>query len=875
MADQDVDRWQQLDRLCTEALQLPPGERGVFLQRASGGDEALRSDVEVLLECDEAAGDFLDRPAVEELAEALAEDVASLVGQDIGGYRIGSLLGAGGMGEVYRARDLKLDRDVALKVLERSVVADGADLKRFEEEARAASALNHPNIVTIYGVGEAGEIAYIAMELVHGRTLRDVVRSEPIGTERVIEIAIQLADALSAAHAHGIVHRDLKPDNVMVTSDGLVKVLDFGIARRLQPLGIGGSAREQEDRNASTEDGILLGTAGYMSPEQASGGAADHRSDQFSFGAILYELMTGQRAFERPTKSETLAAIISAEPAPIPDAGRVMPRRRPSRSRTTAALSRVVTRCLTKDPGGRYHSTRDLLGQLREIREEWRRRAAGVLPRRHAIWLMGGAAATVAVAGAATWRVWIGGRGRSLAVLPFANTEGDEDAEYLCDGLADSLIRRLGLVPGVEVKALDASLNFKRSPLSAREFGQLLDADIILTGSLTRRASRLIVKAELVDVKEATHLWGGEFSRPQGDVMAVHDEIAAAIIRDGLGASPDEEDQRRFKRALTSNPRAYDRYLQAVHHFRLQKEQAYLDARYLLTEAISEDDRFALAWVTLASTYSVMAVDGYEQPASAWPKWTTCVSRALELDPELPDTHAEASAAEFYYEWDWEAADREWETALGSRRWDVQPELLFSRALQMWALGRKDDALRFARDARNADPLSAALAVREADLLARYGQHTDALALYKSVIQDEPDDPRAYYGLAEALRLSRQFDDAIAARRQATLVDGGEWPYGAELRGEIGYMRIERDEARRQLEQLRMREETGRYVSPLDFASAYARSGENERALEFLETSFDEKSAGLVFLRVDPSWQSVRSDSRFRDFVRRVGFPEN
>ena len=234
-----------------------------------------------------------------------------------------------------------------------------------------------------------------------------------------------------------------------------------------QPNGIGGSARERED--PPTEDGMLLGTAGYMSPEQASGRTAYYRSDQFSFGAILYELITGHRAFERPTKSETLAAIISAEPAPIRDDGSVTPRVRQSRSRTTLALSQVVTRCLTKDPGGRYDSTRDLLGQLRAIRDEGLRRAAGVLPRRHAIWLMGGAAATVAVAGAATWRAWTGGRGRSQAVLPFANTEGDEDAEYLCDGLADSLIRRLNLMPGVEVKALNAVLNFKRSPLSARE----------------------------------------------------------------------------------------------------------------------------------------------------------------------------------------------------------------------------------------------------------------------------------------------------------------------------------------------------------------------------------------------------------------------
>ena len=848
MADQDVDRWRQLDRLCIEALQLAPGERSTFLRRASGGDEALRNDVELLLECDEVAGAFLDRPALEELAKALAGDVDSLVGHDVGGYRIESLLGAGGMGEVYRARDLKLERDVALKVLEWTVVADAADLKRFEEEARTASALNHPNIVTIYGVGESGDIAYIAMELVHGRTLRDILRHEALGTERILEIAVQLAEALSAAHARGIVHRDLKPDNVMVTAEGLVKVLDFGIARRA-------------NRDASSEDGPLFGTAGYMSPEQASGRAADHRSDQFSFGAILYELITGHRAFERPTKPETLAAIISAEPGPVP-----------GRRRTASALDQVVTRCLTKDPAGRYDQTHDLLEQLRAIREEWRRRTAGVLPRRYAIWLLGGAAATVAVAGAVTWRAWTGSRGRSLAVLPFANTEGDNDAQYLCDGLADSLIRRLQL-SGVKVKSLEAVLNFKRSPLSAREFGGLLDADIILTGSLTRRASRLIVKAELVDVKEATHLWGGEFSRSQGDVLAVHDEIAAAIIRDGLGVSTGGEDQRRFRRALTSNPAAYDLYLQAVHHFRLQNEEAYLEARRLLNDAIAEDREFALAWVTLASTYSVMAVDGYEPPATAWRQWRECVARALELDPDLPDAHAEASAAKFYYDWDWEAADREWETALASRRWDVQPELLFARALQLWALGQKDNALRFARDARKADPLSAALAVREADLLARYGRHLDARTLYESVIQDEPDDPRAYYGLAEALRLNRQFDEAIAVRRQATSVHGGEWPYGSELRGETGYARIDQDEARRQLVQVQMRQETGRYVSPLDVASVLARSGEKDRALDFLKKSFDERSAGLVFLRVDPSWDSVRREPMFGELVRRIGLP--
>ncbi len=862
-----VSRWAQVESLAAAAMERDPDRREAFLTSACAGDEALRRDVESLLEHEDAAEDFLTRPALEEAARDLA--CTTPIDDDdtcqIPGYEALAFLGAGGMGDVYRARDVRLEREVALKVVS-SVTGDAAFMNRFEEEARTASSLNHPNIVTIYGVGNANDVAYIAMELVRGSTLRAMLANGRLSTDRILAIGVQLAEGLAAAHAGTIVHRDLKPENVMVTSDGLVKILDFGIAKRERGLSVAAGTVPQDLLRQGHSDGrtTLAGTAGYMSPEQALCQMVDHRSDQFAFGAILYEMLTGSRAFEYPTKAETIAGIIGREPAPIPGA----------QPGPMTELREVMGRCLEKDRDKRFSSTGELALRLREIREEWQQRDSTVLSRRRLMWLTT-AAALGGVASIAGWRFWADGRAtRRLAVLPFLNPAGDEGADYLCEGLADSLIRRLSLVPGVEVKALSAVLHFKDSTtVDAGAIGRQLSADVVLTGSLMRRAGRLIVSAELVDVARSSRLWGAVLDRPHTDVLAMHDEIAAAIVRDGLGVTLAGEDERMFTRALTTNSRAYDLYLQAVHHFRLQHEDGYLTARSLLLRAILDDRAFALAHVTLASTYSVMAIDGYEAPSTAWPQSTASIERALALDAELPDAHAEASAAQFYYRWDWAAADREWQVASASRRGEVQAELLTLRALQCWALGRTDEALQFARAARLADPLSAACVLREADLLAKAGQLDAAVTLYDRVIHDTPDDPRAYFGLAEARRLQSRFDDAIEARRRAAGVGGVEFLGDQPLHGAEGYARIERREAEGQLEDLQARAGTGAYVSPLDFARLYARLGEKERAFELMAASFEDRSAGLVFLRVDSSWDAVRRDPRFEAAIQRVGLP--
>jgi len=601
-----------------------------------------------------------------------------------------------------------------------------------------------------------------------------------------------------------------------------------------------------------------------MSPEQAAGLSVDHRTDQFSFGAIVYEMLCGRRCFERDSKGATIHAVVSESYGPLPQAD----------SNSARSLVQLVEKCLAKDRGDRYATTVDLLADVRRIRQaaidEDRRRG---FSRRQVLWLTG-AAVFGAAAAAGSWRLWPHAPPiRKLAVLPFANPAGDEDVEYLCDGLADSLIRRLSLTRGVEVKAMSAVLHFKGSSAAPLAIGRQLDADLVLTGSLNRRAGRLTVSAELVDVASAARLWGDQLDRPQGDVLAVHDEIAAAILRNiGFAAAP--EDEHRFTRALTPDSRAYDLYLQAVHYINFETEEGYSTARELLKRAISYDSRFALAHVKLATTYSVMAIDGYEAPHRAFEESVPAIRRALELDADLADAHAEAATAAFYYQWDWSAADHEWDLALGSRRGGVQPEILTLRALEEWALGRTDEALQFARAARRADPLNATCVLREADLLAKIGQLDAAAALYEKVTRETPDDERAYFGLADVRRQQGRFDDAIDAWRRAGEAADDDTSAAANVRGAAGYVRIETANARRQLQELQARAASGAYVSPLDYGRLYARLGDRETAFKYLAASFEERSTGLVFLLVDSSWDNIRGDARFRAAVRRVGLPQ-
>jgi serine/threonine-protein kinase len=867
MAEPAPNRWPEVERLYYAARERDAGAREAWLAEACPGDEALRAEVESLLKFDTVAGGFLTRPALEQAARALPQPIAAaLAGRQIHGYEIRSLLGAGGMGEVYLARDLRLGRDVALKILRRSVATDPGYLRRFEDEARSASVLNHPNIVTIYGVGEDADLSYIAMERVHGRTLREIVASADLAVPAVLDLAVQLADALAVAHDNGIVHRDLKPDNVMVTPEGLLKVLDFGIAKRegtIDPLAT--LSGRTEALVAETQAGTILGTVGYMSPEQAEGRRASPASDQFSFGAILYELLTGRRAFERGSKAATLEAIRRHPPEPIQSLN----------ANVTAPLRRLVERCLEKDPAARYPRSRDLAAELRDVRE---RVVGGGLSRRQVLWFGATAAAAVAAAGGLAWWIWPRGpRVRSLALLPFENAAHDPEIDHLCDGLTDNLILRIGVLPSINVMTHSLVSNFKRTGLDPRAFARQIGADSVLTGTVTRRAGELTIAASLVEVASGKPLWSNSYTRASADLQLVQEAITREIVDDGIRLRLSDEDRNRLVRHATDNAEAYELFLKAAYLYEHMTDEDNRLARDLLRQAIGLDPKFAMAYTALAGTYATAAINGFEAPADCWPESQQCVRDALKRDRDLPDAYADNASYEFFYNWAWPAADQNWGMAMNARGAEMFPPLWTARALQQWALGRTGEALRLIREVRALDRLSPWFMAKEADYLRQDGQLPQAAIAYESIRRTAPDSANAThasYGLVEVRRAQERFDEAIAIRRQLEAgVDATLDRLLATARGADGYRRIEQHVARLGLDALDQQAAAGRYVAPIDRARLHAQLGNTTRALQHLDEALDVRDPGTVFLKADAVWRSLKSQPRFIAAVRKVGLP--
>jgi eukaryotic-like serine/threonine-protein kinase len=836
-------RWQQIERVYNDAVERDPADRETFLADACGDDDALRQEVRSLLGYQRAADHFLERPALAEAARSLAlEARPALVGRRISGYDVVALIGAGGMGDVYRARDLRLGRDVALKVLEPSVAADPDARRRFEREAQAASALNHPNIVTIHSVGEEDGVAFITMELVQGRTLRQLMAA-PVPLPIALDVSVQLATALSAAHAIGIVHRDLKPENIMVTAEGLVKVLDFGIARR---------------DGVADESTTTVGTLAYMSPEQALGQPAGPPSDQFAFGAIVYELLTDHQAFHGESQTETLTAIINTEPPPIETLNRLVP----------ASLRQIVARCLSKQPGARYASARDLNQALRQVRDDMSRWPT----RRQLLWIGAGTTAA-ALGGTATWMFW---PPHSLAVLPFANTAKNDAVDYLCLGLTQSLIGRMSHLP-LSVKSFSLVSNFAGSSADPRTIGRQLEVDTLVAGDVVVDGGRLLVTAELIDVVSGMSLWKQRYDQLTADIFKLWDELATAIVDDGLHLRLTRDERRALLSRPTDSVEAFDLFLQARRFQFGTTEDDFIAARPLLEAAVEKDPRFAEAWITLGGNYWNSVLENYMPPGDGWPRVDRCLDHATALNPRLPDLSFGRGTKRFFADWDWDAADRAWRIAVSTPDRDIQPEMLLSRALAHWALGDVRQALRVVARARLIDPISPMFVLHEASYLMYAGQTEEAANRCLSVIGTHPDLFTAYFTLAEVRRAQGRFDDAIVARRRGHMLRGDsndELDTAlAEAAGRDGYARVETIAVRRLELRTLQRRARQAYASPLDFARAYAQLDEIDRAFDYLGQALAERSSGLVFLNVDRAWDSLRADRRFAAAVRHVGLP--
>ncbi|MGH9659063.1 MAG: protein kinase domain-containing protein, partial [Bryobacteraceae bacterium] len=604
--------------------------------------------------------------------------MALVPGTRLGRYEIAEALGAGGMGEVYRARDERLDRYVAVKVLPPHLARDPQALARFEREAKAVAALSHPNILALYDIGTEGDVSYAVTELLEGETLRSRLAREQLPARRAAHIAVAVAEGLAAAHSKGITHRDLKPENIFLTTAGQVKILDFGLAR---------VEAAPEAETALTAGGAIMGTAGYMSPEQVRGQNVDARTDIFSLGCVLYEMLSRRRAFTG------LASVLETAPSPIDG----------------SALERVAFRCLEKNPSERFQTAADLAFALRE--------PAPVATSSRS-WKIPAAAALVVLVVLLAW--WLMPRRRlidSLAVLPFVNASGDPAAEYLGDGITENLINTLAQLPKLRVVPRSSAFRYKSAQNDLRKVAEALGVKAVLTGRVHQRGDTLNVQAELVDVAADAQLWGRQYSRPGADILAVQEEIAREVS-DKLGLRPTNEEQQKLARRSTQNTEAYQSYLKGSYHLERRTGSSMRRAAEYFQQAVSQDPTYAKAWASLAFSYSTYAYYDIEAPRVALPKAKTAVEKALALDPALSESHSALASIKLWGEWDWSGAERAARRAIELDPGNGSSYIVFSASLLVQR--RLDEYLAGLRRAVEVEPLS----LMSNALLARAYSHS-------------------------------------------------------------------------------------------------------------------------------------------------------
>ena len=762
-----------------------------------------------------------------------------MVGLTLNHYRIAHALGQGGMGEVYAAEDTKLNRRVALKVLPAAVSADRHSRERLEREAQAIASLNHPNIVTVYSVEQDGDVLFLTMELVEGQTLAQVI-PQGVPLARLLQLAIPLADAVSAAHEQGVVHRDLKPLNVMVTPEGRVKVLDFGLAKVKETADAGAAGLSTREL---TEDGRIVGTVAYMSPEQAEGWAVDHRSDIFSLGLLLYELATGERPFKGDTNMSVLSSILRDTPASVTDLRPELPRE----------LGRIVRRCMVKDPARRYQTALDVRNELEELKQA----------------LDSGALTAAGAAGEQRPATPAVVPAKSVAVLPLANLSPDPENEYFADGMTEEIINALTQLTDLRVAARTSSFAFKGRSVDLADVGEKLKVATVVEGSVRKAGNRLRITAQLVNVADGYHLWSERYDRELDDVFAVQDEIATAIAKRlevTLGSSTDEP----LVQAPTENLEAYQLYLKGRHLW--NKRGAGLQAGLeLFEQALQLDPNYALAQAGVADAYTLLAFYGFMRPADAMPRAKTAARRAVALAPDLAEAHAALAFISLTYDWDWQAAASGFARAL-----DCNPNLVaahYWRATYLWGIERRfDEAIAEARHATDLDPLAPHPVMQLGVSLLVARRHDEAILALRRAAELDATSFLASYYLGIAYRSRNRLAEAIGALETAASLSGRHpWPMGQLC---IAYAAAGRPTDAQALHDELAARSRREYVQPSGFAALYAQLGRIDEAFEHLERAVAERDPIVCYVNAWPDIDALRDDPRFHAIVRAVGWPE-
>ncbi|HKX32072.1 MAG TPA: protein kinase [Blastocatellia bacterium] len=892
------ERWQQVKQIFQAALELEPDDRAAYLAEACAGDPALLTEVESLIAAHEEAGAFLDRPAVD-LTE---EPAANLAGSSLGRYQILALLGRGGMGEVYRAKDTTLGRVVAIKVLPSAFSIDRDRLGRFEQEARSASALNHPNIITIHEFGQEGSIHFIVSEFIEGQTLRQQLASGKLTLADVVEIAIQITGALNAAHEAGIVHRDIKPENVMVRPDGLVKILDFGLAKLTEE---GEAETELKGMSESpavstaptapfTFSGVVMGTVNYMSPEQTRGQKLDARTDLFSLGVVIYEMVAGRSPFSRPTSTEVIAAIREQAPETLHE------------REAPAGLAQVIGRALRKEREERYQRAKDLLLDLKDLRhrlefeaepERSMRRSDDADPRRPAESPgamikrrpLGTALILILAVTLIATIIHLGwfthltrGAITSVAVLPFANETGDTGLEYLTDGISECLTDKLAQLPQLKVIAHTSSSRYRDKNADLQEVARALGVQAIVVGRVAKRGEELLINSELVDGRERTRMWGGMYKRRTMDLQLTQSEIARDIASE-LRIRLTQADEQQLAKHPTADPQAYDLVLKGRSVNNRGTAEGSVRALDYFQQAVAVDPNYALAQAELSGAYCHLACNGMLDPKETLPKARAAAARALDLDESLTEAHS-AMAWIKMTDWDWAGAERSFKRAFELNPNSAEAHYGYARLLSNQ--GRHDQAIAEAKRAKELDPIpcpddrrSTPGLPKELDAVSlnrnkqfsfilwaarRYDQAIEAL---RQDLRLNPNYTYTHLYLGYVYSAKRMFPEALAAYARANELGD----VSTSTRCYQGYALAMAGQRREALAVLNELQTTTRYVSPAELAILYLGLGQKPQALRSLEKAYSLHDLQMQFLNADPHFDSLRGDARFQDLVLRVG----
>jgi serine/threonine protein kinase/Flp pilus assembly protein TadD len=780
-------------------------------------------------------------------------------------YRLVSRLGAGGMGEVYLAEDTRLGRKVALKILPAEFVADADRVRRFEQEARAVSALNHPNILVIYEIGKERGVHFIATEFIEGQTLRQKLDAEKLKVWETLDLAVQIAEALQAAHATGIVHRDIKPENIMLRPDGYVKVLDFGLAKLNETRNAEHGTRNEESTVSDihrssfrdhpfTNPGTVMGTAHYMSPEQARGLKVDARSDIFSFGIVLYEMLAGQKPFTGQTMSDVLAAILRAEPPPLSQSVPSLP----------AELDRCIAKALYKDCNARYQTISELLNDLKRLRQrlDFEDQATVILDSSANL------TATTRISSAPR-KTRLRKTIDSLAVLPLINASRDANLEYLSDGITESIINTLSQLPKLRVVPRSTVFRYKGKSVDPQEAGEELGVRAVFAGRIVQVRDAIILKAELIDVAQQSQLWGEQYRHKNKDIFALETEISADIS-EKLRLRLSGAEKKKLVKRYTENTEAYHLYLKG-RYFTNKRTNAWIKKGIEhFQQAIDLDPNYALAYAGLADAYSFLASStGGQPPREVYPKAEAAALQALELDDTLGEAHSTLGFCRLLFDWDFAAAEREYKRAI-----ELSPNYANAHdgySFYLKATGQHEAAIKACERAQALDPLSmfATLSLGWAYYFAR--DYDRALMQARKVLDMDANFGFAHWHAGKTYLQKGMFAEAVASLRQALNLIGGTPPFIAFL-GHAYARAGKHREARQMLTQLQ-RLSHKQYVSSYFLAIIHLGLGEMDETFAWLEQAYEERSGFLAFLGVEPMLDELRGDARFANLLQRVGLP--